>query len=87
MKSLAYTYKGKGGNFYMEYAKDEIFQIQYDTKLNRLQIKKKRWTSRLYQKIKRHKLITTTIITFFLLATINVVMIYNFMQILMKIEL
>ena len=30
----------------MEYAKDEIFQIRYNTKLNRLQIGSESWTSK-----------------------------------------
>ena len=41
----------------MEYAKDEIFQIRYNTKLDRLEMKGESWTSRLSKKIKRHKLI------------------------------
>ena len=37
----------------MEYAKDEMFQIRYNTKLNRLQIKNESWTSRIYIKNKK----------------------------------
>lgn len=69
----------------MEYAKDEIFQIRYHTKLNRLEIKEENWTSRLYKKIKRHKLLTTTMIAFFMFAVINLVMIVSFMRILQNI--
>lgn len=69
----------------MEYAKDEIFQIRYNTRLNQLQIRGKSWTRRLYQKIKRHKLITTTIIAFTMFSTANFIMIYNFMRILQNI--
>ena len=69
----------------MEYAKDEIFQIRYNTKLDRLEMKGKKWTSRLYNKVKRHKLLTTTIIAFFMFATINMVMICSFMKILQNI--
>jgi len=69
----------------MEYAKDEIFEIHYNTKLNRLQIKKEGWTSKLLKKMKRHKLLTTVVVTFCMFATINVVMIYNFMKILQTI--
>ena len=57
--------------------------MEYADDLNKLQVKGQKWTSRLYQKIKRHKLITTTVITFFLFSIINIIMIYNFMQILM----
>lgn len=66
----------------MECTKDEIFQVRYNTKLNRLEMKGENWTSRLYKKIKRHKLLTTTILAFFMFATLNLVMIYSFMKIL-----
>ena len=69
----------------MEYAKDEIFQIRYNTKLNRLEIKEENWTTRLYRKMKTHKLLTTTIIAFTMFATINMVMICSFMRILQNI--
>ena len=64
----------------MEYAKDEIFHIRYNTKLNRLQTKEERWTSTLYKKIKKHKLITTVIIAFLLFSIINIVMINIFIE-------
>lgn len=69
----------------MEYAKDEVFQIRYHTKLNRLQIKEESWTSKCWKKIRKHKLLTTTIIAFFMFATINMVMIYSFMKMLQNI--
>ena len=66
----------------MEYAKDEIFQIKYNTKWGMIKRGRKNWTSRIYKKMKTHKLITTVIIAFFVFATINMVMIYSFMRIL-----
>ena len=66
----------------MEYAKDEGFQITYNTKLNRLENMRENGTSRWHEKIKEHKLLTTAIITFLMFSTINVVMIYSFMKIL-----
>lgn len=66
----------------MEYAKNDVFNIRYNTKLNRLQIEGENWTSKLYKKMKRHKLLTTTIIAFGMFSTINLIMIYNFMKIL-----
>lgn len=66
----------------MEYAKDEIFQIKYNTKLNRLEMKGESWTSRLSKKVKSHKLLTTIIIAFFMFAALNIVMICSFMRIL-----
>lgn len=69
----------------MEYAKDEIFQIRYNTKLNRLQIGSERWTSKIHKKIKRHKLLTTIIIALITFSTANIIMIYNFMEILQNV--
>ena len=69
----------------MEYAKDEIFQIRYNTKLNRLQIGNESWTSKIYKKIKRHKLLTTIIIALITFSTANIIMIYNFMEILQNV--
>ena len=87
LKTVAYTYREKirKGNFYMEYAKDEVFQIRYNTKLNRLESKEENWTSRLVKKIKSHKLLTSSIIAFLLLATANVVMIGSFIKILQNV--
>ena len=69
----------------MEYAKDKIFKISYNTKLNRLEMRGESWTSKLHKKIKRHKLLTTTIIAFCIFATINMLMICSFMKILQNI--
>lgn len=77
--------KNTRGNLFMEYAKDEIFQIRYNTKLNRLQIKQESWTSKIYKKIKNHKLLTTIIICLLIFSTANIIMIYNFIEILQSI--
>lgn len=69
----------------MEYAKDEIFQIRYNTKLNRLQIGSESWTNKIHKKIKRHKLLTTIIIALITFSTVNIIMIYNFIEILQNI--
>ncbi len=69
----------------MEFAKDEVFQIRYDTTLNRLQVKEKTWKGIFYRKIKRHMLLTSMIIAFFIFATINLIMLYSFMKILQNV--
>ncbi len=66
----------------MEYAKDEIFQIRYNKNVNRLETNNKGWTSRLYHKIKRHKLLTTMMIVFMMCTLMNIVMMGSFMKIL-----
>ena len=65
----------------MEYAKDEVFEISYITKLNRLKAKKESWTSRICKKIKNHKLFVTVVIAFCVFAICNMIMMYNFMKI------
>lgn len=69
----------------MEYTKDVFFKVRYNTNLNRLQIEKERWTSKLLKKIRSHKLLTTAIIALFMFSTLNIVMIYSFMKILQNI--
>lgn len=66
----------------MEYAKDEIFQIRYNTDMKRLEMKKDNWTSRAGKRMKRHKLITVTIVSLCVFATVNIIMIASFMRIL-----
>lgn len=69
----------------MEYAKDEVFQIKCNTKLNRLDIKEEGWINRLYKKMRKHKLLTMSIVAFIMFATINIIMICNFMKVLQNI--
>ncbi len=69
----------------MECAKEKFFEVKYNTKLDRLVIKKERLISRIRRYIKTHKLITTASIAFVLFSIANIVMIYNFMKILQNI--
>ena len=62
----------------MEYAKDEIFNVTYNSDLNRLQMKKRGWTSRIKESIKKHKTITTITTLLMICSAINGIMIYNF---------
>ena len=66
----------------MEYAKDEMFEVRYNTKLDRLVIKKERLRSKVWRKIKKHKLLSITVSSFILFSIVNFIMIYNFMKIL-----
>ncbi len=69
----------------MEYAKDEVFQIRYNTKLNKIGEIQENWTSKMWEKIKAHKLFTTTIAVLSVFTMINIVMIWSFMKILQNI--
>lgn len=66
----------------MEYANDEIFQIRYNTKLNRLQMRRENWTSKFFKRIKTHKFLATLIMALFIFSIINFIMITNFFNVL-----
>ena len=66
----------------MEYAKDEIFNIKYNAKLDRLEVKSNTNLNRIWRGIKHHKLITTAILAFVIFSSINIIMIWSFMNIL-----
>ena len=66
----------------MEYAKDEIFKIRYNSRVNRLQMPKESLGVRMIQKIKRHKWISLIVILFLMFSCINFFLIYHFMNIL-----
>lgn len=84
-KKLAYTYIERRDDVYMEYAKDDIFEIRYNESQDRLEIGKKSWTSKLKNKIKNHKLFSTIVMVLAVFSIINIIMIYNFMNILQNI--
>lgn len=69
----------------MECAKEKFFEVMYNTKLNKLVIKKERWISKIRRVLKTHKFITTVSITFVMFSIANIIMIYNFMKILQNI--
>jgi hypothetical protein len=70
------------GELLVEYAKEKFFEVMYNTKLDRLVIKKERWISKIKRIIKTHKFITTVSIAFVMFSIANVAMIYSFMRIL-----
>ena len=69
----------------METTKEEIFKIIYNEKLDKLQIQNHNVLKKIAKNIKRHKIITTSIIALIAFSMINTIMIYNFMQILQRI--
>lgn len=66
----------------MEYAKRAIFRMSYDEKKEIIESKPKRWTSKLKEKILYNRLLSTAIMAFVIFSTINIIMIYNFINIL-----
>ena len=69
----------------METTKEEIFKITYNEKLDKLQIQNHNVLKKIAKNIKRHKIITTSIIALIAFSMINTIMIYNFLQILQRI--
>ena len=69
----------------METTKEEIFKITYNEKLDKLQIQNHNVLKKIVENVKRHKIITTSIIALITFSMINTIMIYNFMQILQRI--
>ena len=73
------------GEIFMECAKEKFFEVRYNTKLDRLVIKKERWSSKVKRFIITHKLITTVSIAFVIFSIANIIMIYSFMKVLQNI--
>mgnify|MGYP005787093219 CR=1 FL=1 len=69
----------------METTKEEMFKITYNEKLDKLQIKNNNIIKNIVKKIKKHKIITTSIIALIAFSMANTIMIYNFLQILQTI--
>ena len=65
----------------MEYAKEGLFNVNYNTKINKIKIEKEGWTSLFLKKAKKHKFLTTVVIAFLAFSIINIAMIWNFMRI------
>lgn len=68
----------------MEYAKEKLYEVMYNTKLDRLVIRKERLISKVKRFVRSHKFITTVSIAFAIFSTANVIMIYSFMKVLQK---
>lgn len=69
----------KMGEFYME----NVFDIKYNTKLDRLETSKKK--NRFLKFIKKNKLISIICVSFLSLSILNFYLIYSFIKILEKI--
>ena len=69
----------------MEYAKDEVFKINYGSHLQGLETRGGNFFCRLLYRIKRHKLLVSMIIAFLLFSIANFFMIYNFLRILQNV--
>lgn len=66
----------------MEETKEKWYEVVYNTKLDKLVLKKEKFKRRILRKIKKHKFISTIIFTAILFSILNVSMIYSFLKIL-----
>jgi len=69
----------------MTFTDEEIFNLRYNINLNKIEVAKRKWTSRLLKTIKRHKVLSFSIISFIFLASFNFMLIYNLIRLLQKI--
>ena len=66
----------------MEYAKDEVFSIKYNSKKDKLEYKK---TNKILNIIRKNRFITLLVIFGGLFSTINFILIYYFFNILNRV--
>ena len=69
----------------MDIAKENFFEVNYNTKLDRLSLKKEGLFYKFRKLIKKHKFMTTVFITFALFSSLNFTMIFSFFRILQNI--
>ena len=74
------------GGLFMEYAKDEIFNITYNSSKNKLEMKKESWASKLWRKIKKHRFMSVIFLLFFMFSILNIVLINYFLVVLQEIS-
>ena len=68
----------KNGGIFME----NVFNVKYNTKLDRLEMPKERVTHKVFKFLENHKFISVIFTSFIILSVINFYLIYSFMKIL-----
>ena len=69
----------------MENVKEKWYEVMYNTRLDKLVLKKPRIRGKIIRKIKKHKFITTIFLAFIAFSILNITMIASFMKILQNI--
>ena len=74
----------------MEIAKEKWFEVKYDTKLDKMVIKKPKFNNKMLlkyiiNKIRKHSFLLTIGTAFIIFATLNIIMIYSFFVILQNV--
>lgn len=61
---------------------ENIFNVNYDTKLDKLEIQKRNKVNKIFKRIYNNKFISLIVTSFIVFSIINFYMIYSFMKIL-----
>ncbi len=69
----------------MENIKEKWYEVMYNTRLDKLVLKKPRLRGKIIRKIKKHKFITTILLAFLTFSILNITMIASFLRILQNI--
>lgn len=69
----------------MEMTKEKLYEVRYNTKLDKLVLKKDRLRNKFLRAVKRNKFMTVAWVAFVMFSMLNFYMIYTFMQLLQNI--
>ena len=69
----------------MEKTNDRWYELMYNTKLDKLVLRKTSFFRKIKRRIKEHKFISTIIVTVLIFSILNITMIFSFFNILQKI--
>lgn len=69
----------------MEETKEKWYEVFYNTKLDKLVLKKAKIGGKIIRSIKKHKFLTTTFLAFITFSILNLTMIISFLKILQNI--
>ncbi len=69
----------------MEISKENVYNVKYTSILEGREFKKRKWTSNLKKFIRENKIISISIVIFFMCVGMNLILIYNFLKILQQI--
>lgn len=61
---------------------ENVFNVKYNTELDKLELPKESKTKKIIKFIQKHKFISIVSVSFFALSSINFYLIYSFMKIL-----
>ena len=61
---------------------EDVFNVKYNTELDKLEIKKEGMIKKIFKFINKHKFISTMFISLLVFSAINFYLIYSFMKIL-----